>query len=68
MTLLVSRETRRNTVERWGIRKFGERGSKGAKLFILHPNAYQRAFTAEEALSNWMDRSVHPIDVSRLCP
>lgn len=68
MALVVGHETRRSTVERWGIRKFGDRGSMGVKLFILHPNAYQRAFIAEEALSNQMDRMVHPIEVSRLCP
>lgn len=65
MTLLVGHATRKRTMERWGIRKFGERGSMGAKVFILHPNAYQRAFTAEEALSNQVDRMVHPRDISR---
>lgn len=68
MTLLVGHETGRSTTERQGIRRFGGRGPMGVKIFELHIPDYQKAFTAQEASSNQMDRMTHPKDDSSLCP
>lgn len=68
MTLLLGHETGRSTTERQGIRRFGGRGPMGVTIFGLHVSAFQKAFTAQEASSNQMDRRTHPKDVSSLCP
>lgn len=47
----------RITAERWGTRRFRERGSMGVRIFALYIHAYQRAFTAEEALSKPVSRA-----------
>lgn len=42
------------------------KGRDRVKILVLHSSAYQRAFLAEETLSNQVGRRTRPVNVSQL--